>query len=65
MKKRKENLIIFLIGIPIICIWLIIIGVVFNIVKVATHIVITMIIAAVLIKTIMTIIAIFKSYAQK
>lgn len=62
MKKREKTLLTLLVGIPIICIVLILIGAAFNVVKWVVRIIVALAIVAVLVKIGMTIIATYKSY---
>lgn len=62
MKKREKTLITLLVGIPMICIVLILIGAAFNVVKLVVRIIVALAIVAMLVKICMTIIATYKSY---
>lgn len=62
MKKREKTLLTLLVGIPIICIVLILIGAAFNVVKLVVRIIVALAIVAVLVKICITIITTYKSY---
>ena len=65
MKKRNKSLVTALIVIPIICIIMILVGIVFNNVKLAVYVILALILIAIISKICMAISGIFRSHISK